>query len=497
MMRIVIGLYSLLIWTLVVSVVQAQSADTPKQPNILYLLVDDLAWSDLGCYGHPWHQTPNIDRLAASGMRLTNGYAPAPICSASRASIQTGKTTARLGFEFVTKDAAGSQQIDLPTRLTAPPFQLNLPLAERTIAERLGDLGYETAFFGKWHLNQHHNGYLGWSPTHGPRQQGYQVAVEDFGAHPYAWKKKRPKSIDVDGQFAADTLVQQVCDYVSQPHDQPFFALASSFYVHTPVKTPCQWLTRQYDATIPASVKNRDRRVTYAAFLQTLDHHIGQILDALDASGQRDQTLVVFQSDNGGHPEFTGNGPLRGSKWNLYEGGIRVPLIASWSGKILAGSTSDAPVIGYDLLPTFVELAGGAAEDVDGQSVAALLTGSAAPGDRELLWHFPYYHPETGYSKAAGSIGVDDFVVSRTRPQSAIRSGHYKLLWFAEDDRVELYDLRSDIAEQHDLTTTLPQIADQLKQRLLGNLKRVGARMAVASETSHLAPPSPHLHTNN
>ncbi len=459
----------------------AQATDRPNptdQPNILFILVDDLAWADLGCYGHPWHRTPNIDRLAGQGMRLTHGYASAPICSASRASLLTGKTTARLGFEFVTKDQPGFQKIEGKTLLQAPPLTLNLPLQETSIAEHLSGLGYETAFFGKWHLNQHHGGYLGWSPTHGPAAQGFEIAVEDFGAHPYSWKRSPVASIEREGEYAPDSMVDRVCDYLVEKHDRPFFAMASSFYVHTPVKTPCKWLVDRFDRVIPQGIPNRDRRVTYAAFLQTLDHHVGQMLDALDASGQAEQTLVVFMSDNGGHPEYVSNAPLRGSKWNLYEGGIRVPMIARWPGEIEAASESDAPVIGYDLLPTFVDVAGGAVDSVDGESIRGVLQGTAQSTDRSLIWHFPYYHPERGYKDAKQSIGIDDFSVSQTRPQSALRRDQHKLLWFAEDDRVELYDLESDPGEQHDLSESAAEIAQALRSELQMKLKSMQARMA-------------------
>jgi uncharacterized sulfatase len=454
------------------------NAEPATTPNILFILADDLGWSDLSCHGHPWHKTPNIDRLAASGMRFTDGYAPAPICSASRASLLTGKTTARLGFEFVTKDRPGDQKVEGETLLKAPPITLNLPLKETTIAEQLSDLGYQTAFFGKWHLNQHHAGYLGWSPTHGPTNQGFQVAVEDFGAHPYSWKRQPQDDITRVGVYASDSMINRVCEYVSTDHDQPFFAMASSFYVHTPVKTPCNWLVDQYDEIIPEGIKNREKRVSYAVFLQTLDHHVGQILEALEKSGQRNDTLVVFMSDNGGHPAYAANAPLRGSKWNLYEGGIRVPLMASWPGHIAASSTCDVPVIGYDLMPTFVEIAGGDAKDVDGVSLRGLLAGESRLEERNLIWHFPYYHPERGYSSAKETIGVNDFAISKTRPQSALRCGKHKLLWFAEDQRVELYNLESDITEQTNLADTAPETAQRLKSELRLALKRMNARMA-------------------
>ncbi|MEW4564545.1 sulfatase [Bremerella sp. JC770] len=453
------------------------SAET-TQPNIVFILADDLAWSDLGCYGHPWHRTPHIDQLAHGGMRFTNAYASAPICSASRASLLTGKTTASLGFEFVTKNAPGRQSIDAPTALVAPPLTLNLALDEQTIAERLTGLGYVTAFFGKWHLNQHHGRYLGWSPTHGPAQQGFQVAEEDFGAHPYSWGRKSPMALTEEGQFVEDSMVDRVCRYIRQPHERPFFVMASSFYVHTPVRTPLKWLTDKYDQKIPADAKNRAHRIKYAAFLETLDHHVGQILESIEASGQADETLVVFFSDNGGHPEYTANAPLRGSKWNLYEGGIRVPLIVRWPGHVRPGTESDVPTIGYDLPSTFVHAAGGNIPDGEGHPISLNVANSAKDGDRDLIWHFPYYHPEKGYAKAKPHIGMDDFAVSKTKPHSVIRRGDFKLIWFAEDDRVELYDLAHDLSEQSDLSAAEPKKSAAMKQALLRYLQDHHARMA-------------------
>ncbi len=471
----VLPFFLLLTIGLVVAPAAAEDRAT-RQPNILFILVDDLAWADLGCYGHPWHQTPHIDQLAQQGMRFTNAYAPAPICSASRASILTGKTTARLNFEFVTKNEPGRQNLDMKTQLQAPPFTLNLPLKETTIAECLESLAYETAFFGKWHVNTHHEHYLGWSPTHGPRQQGFEVAVEDFGSHPYSWGKKPPKTIEKPNEFLPDSMVNRATEFLRQKHDRPFFLMVSQFFVHTPVRTPYRWLTDKYERLIPADSPIRNKRIRYAAFVETLDHYVGEVLDALDQSGQRYQTLVVFISDNGGHPEQTANGPLRGSKWNLYEGGIRVPMIASWTNHVEPASTCETAVVGYDLLPTFADVAGLKINNVDGISFAPSFGNPEWNPDRELIWHFPYYHPERGFAKAQTEIGVSDFAVSRTLPQSAIRRGKHKLLTFYEDDRIELYDLSSDISEQHDLSQSKPKITMDLKEKLDRQLSNMNAR---------------------
>lgn len=451
-----------------------------QRPNIVFILVDDLGWSDLGCYGHSYHRTPNIDRLAEQGMRFTNGYSPAPICSAARASILTGKAVPRLGFEFVTKNSPGEQKLDSPVPLKAPPLTLNLPLKETTIAESLHELDYQTAFFGKWHVSQHYqNRYLAWHPEYGPQAQGFKIAIEDFGDHPYAWKRKRPIDLP-NGQFPKDSMIDKVVDFIQRPQPRPFFLMASSFYVHTPVNNRTRWLVESYEDLVPLDAENRKKRLEYAAFVETLDYHVGTILKAIDEAGIREQTLVVFTSDNGGHPEFCANAPLRGSKWNLYEGGIRVPLIARWPGKTAAAEINEFPVIGYDLLPTFVDIAGGKAENIDGQSFYQELSGRDSGQQHSLIWHFPYYHPESTYSRAIDSIGVNDFAVSKTRPQSAIRDGKYKLIKFAEDERLELYDLSIDLSEQDDLSRELPQVANKLHKKLEKSLTRMNARRAVS-----------------
>ncbi|MCA9112218.1 MAG: sulfatase [Planctomycetaceae bacterium] len=450
------------------------------RPSVVFILVDDLGWSDLGCYGNKAHRTPHIDRLAAEGMRFTDAYSPAPICSASRASILTGKTVPRLRFEFVTKNEAGHQRLDTDVPLETPPFTLNLPLEERTVAERLSTLGYETAFLGKWHVSQHYQQrYLAWHPKFGPRAQGFSLADEDFGDHPYAWQG-RPRPADLPhGQFPQDTVIQRAAEFIRQDHAQPFFLMTSLYHVHTPVKNRCRWLVNEYEGRIPADSPNCKKRLEYAAFVETMDHHVGTILDAIEASGRRENTLVVLLSDNGGHPEYCANAPLRGSKWNLYEGGIRVPMLARWPGHIEAASTCSTPVIGYDLLPTFVDLAGGQAEDVDGLSLAELFTNPDANWSRSLIWHFPYYHPESSFSIAIEQIGVNDFAVSQTRPQSALRRGNHKLIKFAEDGRTELYNLSEDISEQHDLSRKLPARSHELNTELEQKLDAMQARRAI------------------
>jgi len=449
------------------------------RPNIVFILADDLGWRDLGCYGSPWHRTPHLDRLAVEGLRYTQAYSAAPICSPSRASILTGRSPARLHFEFVTKMQAGAQEWGTP--LQSPPYTLDLPLAERTIGEELQNAGYATGFFGKWHVSRHHGSYLRWSPTHGPLQQGFAVGDEEFGSHPYSYPagEKRGFGEFAPGEFPPDALTDKAIAFVRTPRDRPFFLYLSHYYVHTPVHTRMRWLYDHHRKTLP------DPRAAYAAMVETLDHEVGRLLKALDAAGLTENTLVVFTSDNGGHPEYASNAPLRGSKWNLYEGGIRVPLLVRWPGRVPAGRTTDAPMIGTDLYPSFCDAVGIALQPgtaPDGASALRVWEGKAAAAPtRALTWHFPYYHPEGErlFSSAKPDIGIDDFKVSQTRPQSAIRVGDFKLVTFAESGRTELYRLTDDLGEQRDLGPSMPDKVRDLAGQLERTLDAVAARRAL------------------
>lgn len=456
-----------------------------ERPNILFILADDLGWSDLGCYGNEIFETPRLDQFAAEGTRFTQAYAAAPICSASRAAILTGKTPARLGFEFVVKSEAGYQPVEAPLR--APPFTLDLPLEETTIAEVLRDAGYQTGFFGKWHLNKHYERYLGWSPTHGPKAQGFEVAEEDFGSHPYSYGKQKTKRsfLDVpDGEFLEDGLTGKAIEFLKQDHDRPFFLMVSHFYVHDPIHTRVKWLYDHYMEKIPVDHPRRKVLAHYGAMVTALDHYVGQLLDALDEAGLADSTYVVFTSDNGGHPNYAGNAPLRGSKWNLYEGGIRVPMLIRSPDKVGEGIEIDAPVWSLDLSPTFAALADtNPKTEYEGRNLRPLrehpdIEWTEAWPVRQMFWHFPYYHPEKNYADAPNEIGVDDGFTSKTKPHSAIRNGAWKLLHFYEDGRDELYDIPSSDMENAEVARFYGGQADQAKKMLLDYLEAVNARQA-------------------
>ena len=458
----------------------AADAGSSSRPNVVFILADDLGWRDLRCYGSPWHDTPHLDRLAREGMRFTHGYAAAPICSASRAALLTGRSPARLGFEFVTKLPTAKRPAGHP--LVGPPYPLNLPLGEVTLGEMLGAAGYATGFFGKWHVSEHQGGYLGWSLTHGPRQQGYAAGDQEFGLHPYSYRENpAAKTTPLPaGDYGRDVLTEKAITFLRAPRSQPFFLHLSHYFVHDPIHSRAPWLVEKYAARLPAGAD--PCRAEYAAMVETLDHLVGQVLRALDELKLAQNTLVVFTSDNGGNPQYAANGPLRGSKWNLYEGGLRVPWLVRWPGRVPAGATSDLPFIGTDLLPTLAAATGApppAGVVLDGRNVLPLWRGAgvaAVDRERPFVWHFPYYHPETGYAAALPAIGVDDFAISQTRPQSAIRSGEWKLVHFYEDDRDELYHLAADGSEQHDLAAKEPARAAALRRLLDLTLRDVGAR---------------------
>lgn len=458
------------------------AAAPARRPNIVVILADDLGWRDLHCAGSAWHDTPHLDRLAAQGTRFTAGYAAAPICSASRVALLTGRSPARLGFEFVVKEPT-AKAADRHV-LTPPPYPRDLPLAETTIAEILRPAGYTTGYLGKWHVSQHNNGYLNWSATHGPLQQGYSEGDQEFGSHPYG-DPTRPASergpLPV-GDYGRDALTDRAVAFLrAHARDaQPFYLHLAHYYVHSPVRTRAQWLVDKYAARLPAGAD--PRRAAYAAMVETLDHLVGEVLHSLDDLGLADNTLVIFTSDNGGNPEFSANGPRRGSKWNVYEGGLRVPWIVRWPGRVPSGVTSDAPFIGTDLLPTLAAAADVAlpsALTLDGRNVLPLWSGrgpGAPATDRAFVWHFPYYHPETKFAQSRPRIGVDDFGISQTFPQSAIVLGDWKLLHFYEDNRDELYRLSADPSEQTDLSLREPQRARDLRARLDSDLRAMAAR---------------------
>ena len=414
---------------------ERQTAAQPAPPNIVFILADDLGVNDLAVYGRTEHRTPNLDRLAAEGMRFTAAYVASPICSPSRAAIMTGRSPARL---HLTTFLPGRP--DTPAqRLLHPVMRQYLPLEERTLAESLRGAGYATAMIGKWHL-----GGAGFLPT----DQGFDVY------HP---GQATTKPSDVEGGKGEYDLTAAAERFIDANRGRPFFLYLAHNHPHITFQSAKPALIEaNLGAFEPA----------YAATVQTLDDSIGRLLAHLDAAGLRERTIVIFTSDNGGlhmpegpHPRVTHNAPFRAGKGYLYEGGLRVPLIVRGPG-LGARRVVDAPVVNTDWVPTLLQLAGApAGEALDGASQATLLrTGRPGSGSRAFYWHIPHYTNQ-------GS-----------RPAGAVRAGRWKLVEPYDDERVALFDRQTDAAEAKDLSTAQPARAASLRRQLREWRLSVGAQ---------------------
>ena len=426
------------------------SSGPAEQPNIVLILVDDMGWSDLGCYAHDdFHETPSIDRMASEGMRFTNGYAACAVCSPTRASIMSGQHPARLKItDWIPGHSTGND-----SHIT-PKYRYELPLETETLAEKLKAAGYTTLHVGKWHLGE--------SERYWPEHQGFDV---NSGGHskgapgsyhfPYAklsetteWTNLNLPPGSVEGDYLTDFLTESALSLMEDAvsDDKPFFLNMCYYTVHTPLEGKPE-LKDKYGKKLEAGGYHK-KNIDYASMIQSLDENVGKIMARLDDLGIAESTLVVLTSDNGALAggSFNGNFPLREGKGTHYEGGIRVPYIFRWPGKVTAGYVSNEVIISPDLYPTILEVAlvepGNQAED-DSISLAPLLSNPDANLEREaVFWHYPHYH--------------------RGQPVSVVRSGSYKLLEFLEEGNCELYNLETDIGEQVDLAETEPEKTAEL-----------------------------------
>lgn len=436
--------------------------ETSSPPNIVFILADDLGWTDLGCYGSKFYQTPNIDRLAAQGMRFTDGYTCGPNCQPTRAALLSGQYGPRTGVYTVgSRDRFNwqSQPVEPPENVQA----LNLEI--KTLADTLKTAGYVTGMFGKWHLG---NG-----PRRHPGARGFDEAIASSGRH---FDFQTSPEVDVpEGDYLTDFLTDKAVDFLQRHKDETFFLYLPHFAVHSPFQAK-QEKIEQAQEWEPASGHNDP---VYAAMIASLDESVGRVLDTIDELGLAESTLILFSSDNGGVGGYgregitsarnvTDNDPLRSGKGSLYEGGIRVPWIARWSGKVQPGSICNVPIISVDLYPTLLELSGAEAprdQPLDGLSILPLILGKTDKLDRDsIYWHFPGY---------LGS-GQNQW---RTRPVGAVRDGDWKLLEFFEDGRLELYNLREDMSESQDQVSTQPDQAKALQQKLESWRRSINAVM--------------------
>lgn len=416
----------------------ASSAQAAEKPNVVFFFIDDLGWSDLGFMGSRYYETPNIDRLAASGMVFDNAYANAPNCAPSRACLMSGKYTPRHGIFTVGDPVRGNHKF---RRLQPTPNKTVLADDFVTVAEALKTNGYTTASMGKWHLGPN------------PQTQGFDVNVagKEWGSpsgggyhSPYKYPNlKQPKA----GEYLTDRLTNEAVGFIEENKDKPFFLYLTHYAVHTPIQAKDD-LTKKYQSKPKTPHHNNAK---YAAMIESVDHSVRDVLSALDRLKLTDNTLVIFFSDNGGHMGATSNHPLRGAKGMLYEGGIREPMIVRWPGVTEAGSVCKHPVIGIDFYPTLLDVTETPRPDgyeLDGLSLVPLLKDATARLDREaLFWHFPAYLQGKG-DPAGGPF--------RTTPAGAIRKGDWKLIEWFETGRLELYNLANDIGEAKELSKQNP-----------------------------------------
>lgn len=447
-------------------------AQTKAHPNVIFFLVDDLGWTDLSSYGSDFYETPNLDRLVKSGIKFTQAYTASPVCSPTRASIMTGKYPSKM----YNTDWFGAPQPDEIqehwTRnkpLKPAQYNPNLSLDEITLAEAFKSVGYTTFFAGKWHLGE--------DESHWPEMQGFDINKGGYskGApssgnkyfSPYANPRLENGPV---GEYLPERLAMETVQFIRENKDNTFFAMLSFYSVHTPLMTLPE-LEEKYlakreamnleDKFIPEG--NNQNRISqshaiYAGMIEAMDQSVGKVLDEIEASGLQEKTLIVFFSDNGGlstaEGSPTSNLPLRAGKGWLYEGGIRVPLILSWKGKLPTGKQIQAPVISNDIFPTLLDLSGNeqvlkTISYLDGQSLKNWVLNPEEEKVRgPLYWHYPHYGNQGG------------------SPGSVIREGDWKLIYFYENQKTELYNLKEDIGEQKNLIDEMPELGEKMKNKL-------------------------------
>jgi len=440
------------------------AAADPTRPNILFIYLDDLGWRDTGFMGSDFYETPHLDALAQQGMVFTDAYSPAANCAPARASLLSGQLSPRHQIFNVGTGPRGDARF---RRLLHIPGTDTLDPSTPTWSATLQAAGYHTAILGKWHLSDDPLPYgfdLNVAGTHsGSPPRGY------YPPHPNA-----PGLADAPpDEYLTDTLSRRAVDFIASPHDRPWLLFLSHFAVHTPLD-PKKELLKKYEEKNPGKIH---QHVAMATMIEAVDQGVALIVEALESSGQREDTVIIFSSDNNDYGPATSMAPLKGYKGTYYEGGIRVPLFVVWPGRVTPGSRSSTPVSATDLFPTFCELASvdpPADHTLDGTSLVPLLTGDPAAAeelaDRPLFWHFPAYLQN--YS--GGSLEQHD-PLFRSRPCSAIRAGSWKLIEYFEDGAIELFNLAEDIGESSNLATSHPEQRDHLLTLLRGWRARTGA----------------------
>jgi len=460
---LIFGCGCCLLFLLVSSLTGTNRKAAPARPNVVFIMADDLGWRDLGCYGNSFHETPNLDRLAAQSVRFTQAYAAAPVCSPTRAALMTGKHPARRGLTDFIPGRNARTDLVLNDPLNTPAIPKALPLSETTLAELFRAQGYATAIVGKWHLGETTDFY--------PDKQGFEqtVAVAPSGGPPgyfYPYKTyftlEDLKANGQPGEYLTDRLGDEAVRLIKGLKDRPFFLYLSQYAPHIPIQ-PKPDLLAKYERKKQSLGSDTFANPHYAAMVESLDASVGRVLEALQANGLLENTIIVFTSDNGGLsvPEgkftpATTNLPLRDGKGYLSEGGLRVPLLIRWPGMGADGRAVPTPVVTTDFFATFSEMLTGKPADTDGEALQPILQGKKRRKPA-LFWHYPHYSNQGG------------------RPSSAIRAGDYKLIVDEETAQARLYNLGQDPGETRDLAGQETAKTRALRKQLNDWLATVGA----------------------
>ena len=442
-----------------------------RKPNIVFIMADDLGYGELGSYGNTFNETPNLDKLATQGMRFTQAYAAAPICSPTRASLITGQYPARVGItDFLPEHT--ERWLD--------------PAKYFTINEALSQAGYHTGIVGKWHLDTDFKNNKGGPKAHGFDEViGTETRYIADGDYVFPYGKINTFTEGKKDEYLTDRQSDEACQYIERNKAEPFFLYLTFYSVHTKLEAP-ENIVNKYKTKFDRKYGNGSAEKIYgkdnvrheaqhkdnpylAAMLERIDYGVGQIMETLKKHNLDENTIFVFFSDNGGAGNVGNNGSLRLNKSWLYEGGIREPLIVCWPKKIKAGSVNNTPVSSIDFYPTFAAAAGANLKGkgiIDGVNLLPLWMGKSGLDRDALFWHYP---SETG--KWAN------------RMSSAVRKGDYKLIEFYKNNRLELYNLKDDVSEKHNLAQELPQKTDELKQLLDSWKSEVNAETPVINKT--------------
>ena len=479
-MKLLQTLFSAMLLVPSVSALAADSVASLAKPNIIVILADDLGQRDLGCYGSTFYETPNLDRMAKEGALFTDAYAACPVCSPTRASLMTGQWPQRTGITDFIGAPTKPDGWNRNTKMLPAPYTDRLALDQPTLAKAMKESGYATFFAGKWHLGP--EGY--W-----PENQGFDINKGGHaGGGPYGGKKYfspygNPRLTDgPDGEHLPDRLASETANFIEANKNRPFFAYFAFYSVHTPLmaredlrkkyeeKRKRLGLEAKWGTEDTREVRLNQDHAVYAGMVEAMDLAIGKVLNKLDELGLRDNTLVFFTSDNGGLSTSEGwptsNLPLRGGKGWMYEGGIREPFLVRWPSVIKPNSVVGTPVSSPDIFPTLLELANAAptpGQTLDGLSLVPVFKGGELP-ERRLFWHYPHYGNQGG------------------APAAAIRRGNWKLIWWFEDERSELFNLADDLGEKSNLIDSEPERALSLQRELFAWQKEVGVKFPEANK---------------